>query len=124
MKKVDGKRLGPLMHKYGGKCCYCGNSVHRDGPIDSTFVATRDHDVPKARLTEFTPADNIVLACRLCNNIKGDMTGEEFKYLLETGQMHRQYMEWLAKKTLAALRGRVHLPKMPSPARALAQDRA
>lgn len=65
-------RLPKLMQKHGGRCVYCGCEVavrKRQGRrLDD---ATIDHVIPYAR--GGTDAwTNLVLACRECNESKGD----------------------------------------------------
>jgi len=58
------------------RCQYCG----RRG---TAFDLTLDHILPKSRGGR-TVADNLVTACRACNNRKGDRTPEEARMPLLT----------------------------------------
>jgi 5-methylcytosine-specific restriction endonuclease McrA len=51
------------------RCQYCGKK-------GSAFDLTMDHVLPRSRGGR-TVADNLVTACRTCNNRKGDRTPEE-----------------------------------------------
>lgn len=51
---------------YGKPCHYCGKEAK-----------TVDHVVPKSRGGKNAP-ENVVAACYRCNNLKGDMSEEEF----------------------------------------------
>jgi 5-methylcytosine-specific restriction endonuclease McrA len=57
-------------------CNYCGHRL--DGNRPWVF----DHYLPLARRPD-AGVSNIVMACAACNEIKGDLTGEEFKDLME-----------------------------------------
>lgn len=50
------------------RCVYCGSPWR---------ALTADHKIPIGRNGEST-MENLVTACVLCNEIKGDMTAEEF----------------------------------------------
>ena len=58
-----------LMHKYSGKCVYCGK--YKKGRM------TRDHVHPKCRGGS-NRVSNLVLSCYDCNHAKGKMSLEEF----------------------------------------------
>jgi 5-methylcytosine-specific restriction endonuclease McrA len=62
-----------------GCCYYCGFRMEFRPRGD--FGATLDHKQPLSRGGTWD-AENIVCACGLCNNVKGDMTESEFKALL------------------------------------------
>lgn len=61
-----------ILRRDGFKCAYCGRS---DIPL------TIDHIIPKARGGDDT-WDNLVSACTICNNKKGDRTPDEAKMRL------------------------------------------
>ncbi len=61
-----------ILRRDGFKCAYCGRS---DIPL------TIDHIIPKARGGDDT-WENLVAACTICNNKKGDRTPEEAKMRL------------------------------------------
>ena len=56
-----------ILRRDGFKCAYCGRS---DIPL------TVDHVIPRARGGDDT-WENLVTACTICNNKKGDRTPEE-----------------------------------------------
>ncbi len=61
-----------ILRRDGFKCVYCGRS---DIPL------TIDHIIPKARGGDDT-WENLVSACTICNNKKGDRTPDEAKMRL------------------------------------------
>lgn len=61
-----------ILRRDGFKCAYCGRS---DIPL------TIDHIIPKAHGGDDT-WENLVAACTICNNKKGDRTPEEAKMRL------------------------------------------
>jgi 5-methylcytosine-specific restriction endonuclease McrA len=54
-----------------GRCHYCSRLVRLRGPWDDPLAATLDHVVPRA-LGGPTAPENLVVACRACNQRKGD----------------------------------------------------
>lgn len=67
-----------LVERGGYECFYCkGPIAARTGRANS---ATRDHVVPRSR-GGGNGRDNIVVACWRCNQVKGNMTGDEFREL-------------------------------------------
>ncbi|HMN47698.1 MAG TPA: HNH endonuclease [Ignavibacteriaceae bacterium] len=61
-----------ILRRDGYKCAYCGRS---DLPL------TVDHVIPKARGGDET-WENLITACTVCNNKKGDRTPEEARMKL------------------------------------------
>jgi hypothetical protein len=60
-----------LMAKFEGYCAYCGRRVIRSpGTPSAPDRATIDHVVPRCR-GGTSRLDNMVLACRTCNEVKG-----------------------------------------------------
>ena len=59
-----------LLEKFGRKCCYCGKE---NVPLEV------EHIIPKSR-GGTDRIDNLCLACRDCNQRKGNQTAEEFGY--------------------------------------------
>jgi len=51
------------------RCYYCGHLFKRSGEFCRTF----DHVIPVAKGGRSTK-DNLVVACRRCNNLKSDLT--------------------------------------------------
>ena len=75
-------RIKPLSEAQNHRCCYCGHSMIFESRSIS-FVpnaATRDHVVPRA--AGGTNYDNLVIACRLCNQLRGDLPALTFFNLL------------------------------------------
>jgi 5-methylcytosine-specific restriction endonuclease McrA len=57
--------------KFGGKCGYCG--IHKGKTVDHIRPLTSGGwDWP----------DNLLPACKVCNNLKGSMTLEQFRVAL------------------------------------------
>jgi hypothetical protein len=54
-----------LLRHYGPYCAYCGLKFN-------ARVMTLDHVAPRRGLTAYDRRDNLVLACRPCNEIKRD----------------------------------------------------
>lgn len=59
-----------LLEKYSRKCCYCGK---QNVPLEI------EHIIPKSRGGS-NRISNLCIACRDCNERKGNMTAEEFGY--------------------------------------------
>jgi CRISPR/Cas system Type II protein with McrA/HNH and RuvC-like nuclease domain len=74
-----------------GHCYYCGCATHI-GRTDGPFLFTVDHKLPRSRGGS-NRYDNLVGACKGCNNLKGSMTAAE-------------YIKWLVGKNVDALKGR------------------
>ena len=60
-----------IYHRDSRKCRYCGKRPTKENPL------TLDHVVPVANFGPDRP-DNIVAACRACNQTKGSMPVEQF----------------------------------------------
>ena len=58
---------------YGTHCAYCTGECSND--------LTLDHVVPRSKGGRNTVA-NLVVACRICNELKGDLSVEQFKPLI------------------------------------------
>ncbi len=61
------------------RCCYCGHPVIFPKEINhhsKKRMATRDHVLAQARGGK--NEDNLVIACLLCNNLRGDMDAIAF----------------------------------------------
>ena len=61
-------------------CFYCKCSFNWDDP-ESEFYPTREHKQPRSKGGK--NGHNLVLACKPCNNEKGNMTLAEFREYLE-----------------------------------------
>lgn len=69
-----------LMLEQNGACIYCRREMTTDWQHErKARFATLDHLVPIAQGGTNDPA-NLVLCCRLCNNVKADSTLEEFVF--------------------------------------------
>ncbi len=73
-------KLKEFKSKHKKVCYYCGEHI----PI--SFV-TVDHKTPLCK-NGSSEDDNLVIACRHCNNEKGDMTEEEYKSFLQTKKVN------------------------------------
>lgn len=76
----------------GGKCHYCGTRVHPPGSTEAianpAARATRDHVIPQlfgnpVDAAEISSSQNVVVACNLCNNVKGGYPAEPFRFFLD-----------------------------------------
>jgi hypothetical protein len=62
------------------RCRYCRTTFNWDDP-QSDFYPTWDHKVPKSK--GGGKGDNLVLACKRCNQEKGQMSVAEFMEYLD-----------------------------------------
>jgi len=83
--------------KYGKLDCeYCGkeNLITREHSLDKIIslkipisnnknLATTDHKQPKAKGGDLYDYNNLAVCCHKCNGIKGDMSYDEWKYLMD-----------------------------------------
>lgn len=67
------------------KCHYCRCPM--DGH-DPQRRATKDHVIPKSRDGTNDPS-NLVPCCDLCNRMKGNMTGDEFREYVRRGRPNK-----------------------------------
>jgi len=75
-----------LFHRDHWRCRYCGCSVNaRDKSL--TEFATVDHVQPRSR-GGMSTQENMVTACRGCNEAKGDLTLAEYE---RAGKPRREY---------------------------------
>lgn len=98
--------LAWLMMRDAGRCYWCGCRVEppeNNNGHQTVNTATREHLIPKTR-GGGNLSENLVLACFGCNNLKDDMTGEEFIHLLKTGELHPDYVNFLAKTMIKRAR--------------------
>ena len=70
--------------KQDGLCAYCEAPMVLE-PQNSKRAATLDHVIPRSRGGEHH-WENVVCACRTCNEEKGDMTADEFRAPTNTGE--------------------------------------
>lgn len=74
-------KMSYQLRRHGTHCTYCGVEMVKYHE-DSRRHPTRDHDIPLGR-GGLNVLANIVMACRLCNQEKGILTGEEYRVWLE-----------------------------------------
>lgn len=88
------RRLLPrLIARYGFRCHYCGIPLEQNGlngynPRGVSF----DHVIPKIHGGTDTE-DNLVLACRRCNNQKRTQSYEEFAYSMAINAVQLAILE-------------------------------
>jgi 5-methylcytosine-specific restriction endonuclease McrA len=82
-------RLDTLCEAQNWHCCYCGIVMIADGP-QGDDSASIEHVVPKTAGGSDT-WDNLVAACRLCNNARSAMQPE--KYL--------RFVQWMGRRKAA-----------------------
>lgn len=76
--------LRRLIREHDGKCHYCGRDVTKKG--DGSRLATRDHIVPQSEGGTLHP-DNLVLACKRCNNVRGSTPYDVFLKRAKAGNL-------------------------------------
>ena len=59
-----------LFERDQGRCVYCGLDLKAD--YDRFMMATEDHLVPGSRGGAGRELANLVLSCRVCNDLKGN----------------------------------------------------
>ncbi len=57
-----------------GRCSYCGDAL-------TVHIFSLDHDRPRSCGGRHS-LPNLVCCCRRCNEVKGQLTGEEFRALI------------------------------------------
>lgn len=81
VRSYPGGWKGLLFKRQKGLCKYCRSAMSKgEGPYEATI----DHVVPISRGGR-NSRDNVVLACRSCNQAKGAMSVEEFRKLQSEG---------------------------------------
>lgn len=80
---ISRRRLISLAEAQNWRCAYCAIVMQADDK-EAPDAITRDHFVPKC---EGGPnhVDNVVVACRDCNNGRGNMAAIKFFYLVQNG---------------------------------------
>lgn len=61
-----------------GTCFYCNLSMTFFGKVNDPSLCTVDHVIPKSQ-TKYRPNCHKVVACANCNNLKNNMSYEQFK---------------------------------------------
>lgn len=98
-KKVfDQLQRAFLLDASGYTCTYCDRTAwgvwgEKAGTeLPRTLRFEIDHRTPRRKLAGDGPANNLVVACRSCNTIKGEMTEERFfaELMSLTAAMHRK----------------------------------
>lgn len=79
-----------LWKRQRGKCYYCKRDtvirkIH-NGERQPHNLATLDHVEPLSRNGVFAPTQNCVVACRLCNEARGNQSQAEFLASLQRGE--------------------------------------
>jgi 5-methylcytosine-specific restriction endonuclease McrA len=106
-------KLDHVYNLFGGKCTYCKRRTTKPSMLPHQHTeldATVDHDTPKCRTPyisfreNFTNNNNVVLACRACNQSKADMTGPEFLSFRAIKKLPQSYIEYLEAKLLKRLK--------------------
>ena len=102
LRKSPGRSYGShrewLLARHGSVCAYCGTRVPAE-------TITLDHVRPRRGQSAYDRADNLVLACRPCNEIKADAPLLAFLmakrargvFLLHYGEHLSQPLKELAK---------------------------
>lgn len=75
--KVYKSQRNRVFKRDGMRCHYCKLTVSRDVTQEHPRHATLDHMTPVARGGS-NADDNLVCACRRCNNVKGNMPYDAF----------------------------------------------
>lgn len=75
----DSSALMALAAQHGGRCWYCGCELTRqNGDASVKTTATRDHIIPRSK-GGTNRADNLIAACRACNNGKRARSLEDYR---------------------------------------------
>ncbi len=77
MPNLHRRLLDHLVKRQRGRCKYCDCILNFNDPR-SPYYPTVDHVIPRARNGMHTD-DNIVAACKRCNNSKSNQLLEEWK---------------------------------------------
>lgn len=81
LEACDGSELRALVERFDGRCWYCGCEVEPSyAGAANPRSPTRDHVVPRSKGGR--DRDNIVLACRACNNRKRSRDIGEYRRLI------------------------------------------
>lgn len=99
--RQEAVRLNKL--KYDGKivCEYCKNTCNDDR--DSLLRYTVDHVVPLSEGGDGADQENLKIACRFCNRLKGSLSEEAYMRLIKQGQREvalAQFEKYMAKENL------------------------
>jgi len=75
------RRLRQVVERFNGRCVYCGTETVKgagSGQVTQPNAATLDHFIPRS-LGGQECIWNYVLACRACNEEKGDRMPGDFE---------------------------------------------
>jgi 5-methylcytosine-specific restriction endonuclease McrA len=86
MRHCPGNRKSEMFRQQKGRCKYCRVPMTWDYSLTGVTV---DHVVPLSRGGR-NRRDNIVLACRKCNQAKADIEVATFRALVEAGLEERK----------------------------------
>ena len=79
------RNLYRLSESQNHRCCYCGHKIfrwsHTEGKSAPSNAITRDH--VEAKVHGGTQDQNLVAACLVCNNLRGDMDAIAFYKILQ-----------------------------------------
>lgn len=76
-----------IYRKTDKRCAYCGRRVFETVPDSSPVRLTIDHIKPKVK-GGTNHIQNLILACRECNQLKGDMKLRTFRKLLSPSRIY------------------------------------
>ena len=97
--------FGRSLAAFGGAPCpYCGCAMAHQ-PLNGPTSPTREHFVPLVRGGPDT-SDNVMVCCRDCNELKGDLLATEWLPLLEVDGDPRASRVALILDVLPTLRAR------------------
>ena len=74
------KLIDSLSEKQNHRCCYCGHRMHaipNQARVVPRKAATKEHVTPKSH-NGLGLIENLVAACRLCNELRGNMDAIAF----------------------------------------------
>lgn len=74
-----------------GKCMYCGKNIDIEN-LNNNDLVDRDHIYPQSKTKDDSIHNNLVLACRICNQAKGD------RYPLPQEWVRRMHDFWTMLK--------------------------
>ena len=88
---VDKQKIGDLICEYCGKTPLLKNKINlldimklkMPMRINPNSIATCDHKEPKSKGGSIYDYSNLAVCCHRCNGIKGDMSYDDWKYLME-----------------------------------------
>ena len=88
---MDKQKIGDLICEYCGKTPLLKNKINlldimklkMPMRINHNSIATCDHKEPKSKGCSIYDYSNLAVCCHRCNGIKGDMSYDDWKYLME-----------------------------------------